>query len=223
MNNNKGLKAMQTPFIHNYQLNVIKKQADFLLKTMRSVADRKVLATVRETAVMNVIEAFDDLTAEQKSLLEQLSTYEATHDLEKYLEELDAYVIPFPEVSLKQIQKLFPKAKKLKTPNLEVIDYTHTTYLRWTDIATNRLYIVYPYQDRLVGIEGQMTSMNKKGFCMFCNRHRELGFFNVKIKASGSPDNIASVGQYICIHNEECNHSISDTAPLEKFLSSVGK
>lgn len=214
---------MQTPFIQNYQLNFIKKQADFLLKTMRSVGDRKVLETVRETAVMNVIQAFEHLTPEQKSLLEQLSTYEATHDLENYLDELDAYVIPFPQVSLKQIQKLFPKAKKLKTPNLEMIDYTHTTYLRWTDIATNRLYIVYPYQDQMVGIEGQMTSMNKKGFCMFCNRHRELGFLNVKIKASGSPDNIASVGQYICVDDEECNHNIADTTALEKFIASVGK
>lgn len=214
---------MQTPFIQNYQLNLIKKQADFLLKTMRSIGDRKVLQTVKESAVLNIIEAFTDLTAEQKSLLEQLSTYEATHDLENYLDELDAYVIPFPEVSLKQIQKLFPKAKKLKTPNLEMIDYTHTTYLRWIDIATNRLYIIYPYQDRLVGIEGQMTSMNKKGFCMFCNRHRELGFYNVKIKASGSPDNIASVGQYICVDDEDCNHSIADTAALEKFISAVNK
>lgn len=214
---------MQTPFIQNDQLNFIKKQADFLLKTMRSIGDRKVLETVRETTVMNVIQAFEHLTPEQKSLLEQLSTYEATHDLENYLDELDAYVIPFPQVSLKQIQKLFPKAKKLKTPNLEMIDYTHTTYLRWTDIATNRLYIVYPYQDQMVGIEGQMTSMNKKGFCMFCNRHRELGFFNVKIKASGSPDNIASVGQYICVDDEECNHTIADITALEKFIASVGK
>lgn len=214
---------MQTPFIHNHQLNLIKKQADFLLKTMRSVGDRKVLETVKETTVLHILQAFDHLTAEQKSLLEQLSRYETTHELENYLDELDAYVIPFPEVSLKQIQKLFPKAKKLKVPNLETIDYTHTTYLRWIDIASNRLYIVYPYEDRFVGIEGQMTSVNKRGFCTFCNRHRELGFFNVKTKASGSPDHFSSVGQYICVDDEDCNHSIADTAMLEKFLSSVGK
>lgn len=112
-NKNKGLKAMQTPFIQNDQLNLIKKQADFLLKTMRSVGDRKVLETVRESTVMNIIEAFEHLTPEQKSLLEQLSTYEATHDLEHYLDELDSYVIPFPEVSVKQVQKLFPKPKSL--------------------------------------------------------------------------------------------------------------
>jgi len=213
---------MQTPFIQNHQLNVIHKQADFLLKTMRTVADRKVLETVKGTAVINAIDAFDQLTTEQKNLLEQMSKYEAAYELQSYLDELEAHVIPFPEVTVKQIQKLFPKSKKLKTPDLASVDYKRTTYLRWMDVATNRLYIVYPYQEQLLGIEGQMTSTNKNGFCMFCNRHRELGFFNVKTRGSG-PDQFASAGQYICIDDEACNHSITDTAPLERFILAAGK
>ncbi|WP_046213584.1 FusB/FusC family EF-G-binding protein [Paenibacillus wulumuqiensis] len=214
---------MQTPFIHNHQLNVIHKQADFLLKTMRTAADRKVLETIKGTAVTHAIDSFDQLTEEQKGLLEQMSTYEAAYELQSYLDDLMPYVVPFPEVSLKQIQKLFPKSKKLKMPDLASIDYKRTTYLRWTDIATNRLYIVYPYEGRLLGIEGQITSTNKNGFCMFCNRHRELGFFNVKTRGGGSPDNFASAGQYVCMDDEACNHSITDTAPLERFLLAAGK
>ncbi len=211
---------MQTPFIHNHQLNVIKKQANFLLKTLRTVADRKVLDTVRVTAVNNALEAFDGLNEEQKSVIEQLAKYEAAHEIQDYLDSLEPYLLPFPEVTAKQAQKLFPKAKKLKLPDLERLDYAHTTYLRWIDIATNRLFIVYPYEGQMLGVEGRITSTNKKGFCMFCNRHQELGFFNVKLKGS-SPDNFSSVGQYVCMDDEACNHSITDTAPLERFLTSI--
>ncbi len=42
---------MNTPFIRNHQYNVIKKQAEFLLKTLRAVADRSVLETVRHRDV----------------------------------------------------------------------------------------------------------------------------------------------------------------------------
>lgn len=214
---------MQTPFIQNHQYNEIKKQANFLLKTMRTIADRKVLDTVRSTTVNNAIEAFDELTVEERDLLEQLSKYEAAHELQNYLDSLEAYVVPFPNVTLKQIQKLFPKVKKLKVPDLETIDYKHTTYLRWIDIATNRLFIVYPYEGQLVGLEGSITPINKKGYCMFCNRQHELGFFNVKTRKGGSPDNFSSTGQYVCMDGEACNHNITNPSSLERFIHSTGK
>lgn len=213
---------MQTPFIQNHQFNYIQKQADFLLKTLRSVVDPKVLETVRYTVGTNAVSIFDELTSEQKQLLEQLSTYETTHELQTYLNGLESYLIPYPQVSAKQVQKLFPKAKKLKVPDLESIDYAHTTYLRWTDIATSRLFIVYPYEGIFLGIEGRITPTNKKGYCMFCHRHQELGFFNVKTKAH-SPDNFSSIAQYVCMDNTACNHSITDISMLEKFLLSTVK
>ncbi|WFA82641.1 FusB/FusC family EF-G-binding protein [Paenibacillus amylolyticus] len=213
---------MQTPFIQNHQFNYIQKQADFLLKTLRSVVDPKVLETVRYTVGTNAVSIFDELTSEQKQLLEQLSTYETAHELQTHLNQLESYLIPYTQVSAKQIQKLFPKAKKLKVPDLELVDYARTTYLRWTDIATSRLFIVYPYEGRFLGIEGRITPTNKKGYCMFCHRHQELGFFNVKTKAH-SPDNFSSIAQYVCMDNTACNHSITDITMLEKFLLSTGK
>ncbi|WP_405158822.1 FusB/FusC family EF-G-binding protein [Paenibacillus sp. FSL H8-0283] len=213
---------MQTPFIQNHQFNYIQKQADFLLKTLRSVVDPKVLETVRYTVGTNAVSIFDELTSEQKQLLEQLSTYETAHELQTHLNQLESYLIPYPQVSAKQIQKLFPKAKKLKVPDLELVDYARTTYLRWTDIATSRLFIVYPYEGRFLGIEGRITPTNKKGYCMFCHRHQELGFFNVKTKAH-SPDNFSSIAQYVCMDNTACNHSITDITMLEKFLLSTVK
>ncbi|WP_338542444.1 FusB/FusC family EF-G-binding protein [Paenibacillus tundrae] len=213
---------MQTPFIHNHQFNYIHKQANFLIKTLRSVVDPKVLETVRYTVGTNAIEVFDELTSEQKHLLERLSTFDTPHDVQLYLNELEAYLIPFPQISAKQIQKLFPKAKKLKLPDLESINYAHTTYLRWIDIATSRLFIVYSHEGKFFGIEGRITATNKKGYCMFCHRHQELGFFNVKTK-SHSPDHFSAIGQYVCMDNDACNHSISDITMLEKFLFSAVK
>ncbi|MWV45209.1 elongation factor G-binding protein [Paenibacillus sp. HJL G12] len=215
---------MSTPFIRNHQYNIIKKQTDFLLKTLRTVADRRVLETVRYRAAVNVTEAFSSLTGDQQRMLEQISIFETAFDFQKYLSEIEAYLEPYPPITLKQIQKLFPKHKKLKVPDLQSIDFRFVTYLSWVDVATNRLFIIYPFEGRFIGIEGRITPTNKKGYCLFCNRHQELAFFSVKTKpAIASPDNYASIGQYVCMDNHACNQVITDTGPLEKFILSIRK
>ncbi|WP_151736999.1 FusB/FusC family EF-G-binding protein ['Paenibacillus yunnanensis' Narsing Rao et al. 2020] len=215
---------MNTPFIRNHQMNVIKKQAEFVLKTLRTVADRKVLETVRLTAVTNIFAAFPALTEEQKQLLAPVSSLETAQEFQRYLDDLEAYVVPFPAITAKQIQKLFPKTKKLKLPDLDSIDLRHVTYLGWTDIATGRLFIVYPRDGQFAGIEGRITPTNKKGYCLFCNRHQELAFFSVETKAAfASQDNIARYGHYVCLDNGSCNHSITNTEALEKFILAARK
>ncbi|MGG4103229.1 FusB/FusC family EF-G-binding protein [Paenibacillus lautus] len=215
---------MSTPFIRNHQFNVIKKQSEFLLKTLRTVADRKVLETVRYRAVTNVMEAFPSLTEDQKRMLSEISTIERAEDFQKYLNALEPYLEPYPTITLKQIQKLFPKNKKLKVPDLQSIDFRYVTYLGWVDIATNKLFIIYPFEGRFIGIEGRITPTNKKGYCLFCNRHQELALFSVKTKpAVASPDNLSFIGQYVCLDSQACNHSITDTGALEKFLLSASK
>ncbi|MEK4143235.1 FusB/FusC family EF-G-binding protein [Paenibacillus sp. FSL L8-0333] len=215
---------MCTPFIRNHQYNLIKKQTKFVLHTLRTVADRRVLETVRYSAATNIIEAFPSLTENHKQMLEQISTFETTEDFQRYLSELEPYLESYPTITLKQIQKLFPKNKKLKVPDLQLIDYRNITYLSWIDIASNKLFIIYPYEGQFIGIEGRITPTHKKGYCMFCNRHQELAFFYVKTKnVNVSPDNISAVGQYVCLDNQECNRSITDTAKLERFILSVRK
>ncbi|MNB79548.1 Fibronectin-binding protein (FBP) [compost metagenome] len=215
---------MNTPFIRNHEFNVIKKQAEFLQKTLRSVADRSVLETVRHRAVMNIVEAFPSLSEDQKGMLEQISALESAYDFQRYLAALEPYLEPFPPITLKQIQKLFPKNKKLKIPDLASIDFRYVTYLGWTDIATNKLFIVYSYGGQFIGIEGRLTPTNKKGYCLFCNRHHELAFFSVQTKsASASPDNLSRFGHYVCLDNQVCNESITDTGSLEKFILTARK
>ncbi|MCM3782443.1 FusB/FusC family EF-G-binding protein [Neobacillus mesonae] len=215
---------MNTPFIRNHQYNVIKKQAGFVQNTLRTVADQSVLDTVRYRSVFNIIEAFSDLTEHQQQILKKLSILETAYDFQGYLNGLVPYLEPYPLITMKQVQKLFPKNKKLKVPDLQSIDFRLLTYLSWVDIALNRLFIVYPLEGRFVGIEGRITPTNKKGYCLFCNRHQELAFFSVKTKpANPSPDNIASIGHYVCMDNQKCNESITDTGSLEKFILSVSK
>ncbi|MNN25182.1 Fibronectin-binding protein (FBP) [compost metagenome] len=215
---------MNTPFIRNHQYNVIKKQSEFLQNTLRTVADRSVLETVRYRAATNIVEAFPYLTEAQQLMLEQISTLENAYDFQRYLSDLEPYLEPYPSITMKQIQKLFPKNKKLKLPDLQSSDFRYMTYLSWVDIATNKLFIVYPLEGQFVGIEGRITPTHKKGYCLFCNRHQELAFFTVRTKpANASPDNISAIGQYVCMENQGCNQCITDTGALEKFIYTVRK
>ena len=91
-----------------------------------------------------------------------MSTIEKAEDFQRYLNALEPYLEPYPTISLNQIQKLFPKNKKLKVPDLQSIDFRYVTYLGWVDIATNKLYIVYPFEGRFIGIEGRITPTNKR-------------------------------------------------------------
>lgn len=154
---------MCTPFIRNHQYNLIKKQTKFVLHTLRTVADRRVLETVRYSAATNIIEAFPSLTENHKQMLEQISTFETAEDFQRYLSELEPYLESYPTITLKQIQKLFPKNKKLKVPDLQLIDYRNITYLSWIDIASNKLFIIYPCEGQFIGIEGRITPTHKKG------------------------------------------------------------
>lgn len=98
---------MCTPFIRNHQYNLIKKQTKFVLHTLRTVADRRVLETVRYSAATNIIEAFPSLTENHKQMLQQISTFETAEDFQRYLSELEPYLESYPTITLKQIQKLF--------------------------------------------------------------------------------------------------------------------
>ncbi|OMF99946.1 FusB/FusC family EF-G-binding protein [Paenibacillus sp. FSL R7-0337] len=215
---------MKPTFIRNHQYNYIKKQADFVLKTLRSVADRRVLETVRYSAELNVTGAFASLTEGQEQMLRAISTFEKAEDFQQYTSGLEPYLEPFPPIMLKQIQKLFPKNKKMKLPDLQSFDFRYVTYLAWMDIAANKLFIVYPHEGQFIGVEGRMLPLHKKGYCLFCNRQQELAFLNVKTKPElAAADNLASVGQYVCMDSQGCNQSITDIGALERFILSVRK
>ncbi|KQX48969.1 MULTISPECIES: FusB/FusC family EF-G-binding protein [unclassified Paenibacillus] len=215
---------MNQPFIRNHQYNDIKKQVGLLQSTCNSVSDRKVVESVRYNAQAKLNEVFPDANELQKQALGNITLLQTAEEFQRYLRSLEPYLAEFAHVTENQLKKLFPKIKKLKVPDLTAIDYRYVTYLGWIDIATNKLFLVYHLNGKLVGIEGKYTPTNKKGVCFVCNRHEEVALFTAVTKwkpASATPDYYRAIGNYLCVNSEACNKNITDVAVLEKFIQDV--
>ena len=215
---------MSKPFIRSYQYNFIKSQADSVLHTLRTVGDPKIVQSVRSSAQAKVAELFPDVTDQRMALLESIADLKTAEDFQNYLQELDSYLVEFPSISEQQIRKLFPKNKKLKLPDLAQIDRRHISYLNWTDISTNKMFLVYHTDGQFVGIEGRFTPTNKKSYCFACSRFEQLALFTAVSKkrpAHASPDYYKSVGNYICMDGQTCNKNMTDVSSLEKFIHTV--
>ncbi|USG65039.1 FusB/FusC family EF-G-binding protein [Brevibacillus ruminantium] len=215
---------MTEPFIRNHHYNFIRQQTEHLQKATATVTDAKVLEAVRYGAEAKVIDLFSSATSSQRELLGEISSLKAAGDFQKYLQALSPYLAPFPQVTEKQVKKLFPKNKKLKVPDLTVIDYQAVTYLGWVDIATNKLFIVYPLNGEIRGIEGRFTIAPKKNICSLCHGHGEVALFTAISKTRSvhtSPDYYKAIGNYICTNSHECNKRITDVKALERLIQEI--
>ncbi|MBE1442354.1 FusB/FusC family EF-G-binding protein [Paenibacillus sp. OAS669] len=215
---------MTQPFIRNHQYNLILKQMDILQHTYRTVADPKIIESVRFSAESKIIEVFESLTEEQRQLLSAISSLKTAEDFHAYGRSLEPYLIEFPQVTEKQIKKLFHKNKKLAMPDWSSIRNDRITYLGWLDISTNKMFIVYQLNGQIIGLEGKFTPTHKKGVCFICNRHEEVALFSAISKsrpANASSDYYKAVGNYMCIHSDACNKNITDLTSLEKFIHHV--
>ncbi|MFD2613409.1 FusB/FusC family EF-G-binding protein [Paenibacillus gansuensis] len=217
------------PFLHNHQYNLIAKQAKVLLSALRTSSDRKVIEAARSNAISKSAEVCSGADRGQMMLVERMGDLKEPEQLESYLSELGQYRIPFPELSEKQIKSMFPKVKKLRLPDLDAVKGKALTYLGWTDVATNRMFLVYPginteeAEPRMISVEGRFTADNRKGICAFCNRMGETVLYTAesKVRRSSIPDYYKAVGQYICADSKECNTKITELDALEKFLAGV--
>lgn len=215
---------MNKPFIRNHHYNFIKKQSGLLLNALRTVADRKIVDSVRSDTEAKIMDLFPDITDSQAQLLGAVTSLETADDFHKYLVSLEPYLTEFPRITKEQIQMLFPKNKKLKVPDLASIDYRFVTYLSWLDIAANKLFIVYPLNGQFVGVEGRYTPTNKKSYCFVCNKFEELALFSAVFKKrppNASPDYYKSLGNYLCMNGHDCNKNATDVDALEKFIRTV--
>jgi hypothetical protein len=214
---------MNQPFIRNHQYNFIKKQTGILQQACLT-ADRKVIDTVRGSAEAKILEMFPEAGESQIQELLRISALNTAEDFQEYLHSLETHVTEFPGLTENKIKKLFPKNKKLKIPDLSAIDCRFVTYLSWIDISANKLFLVYPLEGQLIGVEGRFTPANKKGVCCLCSRNKEIALFSAVCKskpANASPDYYKAVGNYMCLDGGECNKDITDTASLEKLLLDI--
>ncbi|MDR6550270.1 FusB/FusC family EF-G-binding protein [Paenibacillus qinlingensis] len=215
---------MYGQFIRNHQYNFIKKEINYLQRTYQTVSDRKVIEAVRDSTEFKISELFaDSENGIPRELFQKILSLQTAEDFEQFLLLLESYRTTFPQVTEKQIQKLFHKNKKLPIPDL-TIDNRYLTYLGWTSIATGKLFMVYPLDGQIVGIEGKMTPTNKKGYCFLCNKQEEIALFTAVSKsrpAHSSQDYYKVVGNYLCMNSEECNKNMTDITALERFIQEV--
>lgn len=221
----KGLRSL-LPFIRNHQYNLIKKQMSLLQHACSTVADPKVVESVRSNMQFRLAEAFPDASDAERALLDRAAELSTVPEFHLYLASLEELRLAFEPGTEQQLKKLFPKIKKLKLPDLAALDMRRISYLGWSDIASNKLFIVYPLDGRLHGIEGRFTPTNKKSTCFVCNRQTEVALFTAITKhrpAGASPDYYKAIGNYMCLDSEVCNQNITDPAALERYLREVVK
>jgi hypothetical protein len=208
-------------FIRNDQFNFIKEQAGILVNGQATGNDAEVLNVLRHLAHEKVFKLFPQLTEEQKAVLNPLAKVKETAEAEAFLERLRPYVMPFKNVADQDLKKLFPKAKKLKGPKLDALDFKKLSYIAWTE-SSSLMYLVAEKDGRLEGIQGTLTRSHKKGICTICNRHSEVGLFTAKTKSSGQ-DQFIKRGNYVCQDNFICNSNINGLERLNEFIGRLQK
>lgn len=205
------------PFIRTDQYQFIKAQTQILINAHSSVNDKSVLSALRSLVNDKVLNIFFNLNDDQKQLINPMIELKERLKAEEFLEQIKEYVIPFQKVTEQAIQKLFPKAKRLKLPNLEEMDFKEITYLGWFDKGTSKKYIIVLINHELIGLHGTFTPSSKKGICSLCGHHAEIGFFMAepKIRAQGT---FIKRGNYICQDSQKCNENLLSVERLEEFF-----
>ncbi|RDI45665.1 FusB/FusC family EF-G-binding protein [Falsibacillus pallidus] len=210
------------PFIRNDQFNFIRYQTQILINGHSTVNDSSVLDALHSLSTEKVSDLFPEWTESQMQVLKPLGNLKNSDEAESFLESLKPYVIPFKEVTEHTLKKLFPKAKKLKVPPLDSIDFRSLSYLSWIDPGSNKKYMVVQLENKLVGLHGTFSTSSKKGICTICHCHEEVGMFltETKGKVQGT---YTKRGNYICSDQTKCNENIRSLDKLNEFVNLLRK
>ena len=205
------------PFIRNDQYNFIKSQTQVLINGHASVNDTGVLNALKSLSAEKVLSLFEEISEEQKQLLSPVVDIKERDQADAFLAQIKDYVIPFPFLTEQSIKKLFPKAKKLKIPALEDIDFREISYLGWDDKGTNRKYMISLLNGKLTGLVGTFKPLSKKGICSICSKFEETGLFLTEIKGA-SLGTYTKKGNYICRDSQKCNENLNSQEKLQDFI-----
>ncbi|MGE6257280.1 FusB/FusC family EF-G-binding protein [Heyndrickxia sporothermodurans] len=210
------------PFIRSDQFNFIKRQTDILINGHSTVNEINVLNALKLLAKEKVFNLFGEMSEEQQQIIEPIVGVEDRDGADKYLLQLRPYVIPFKEVTEQTLKKLFPKVKKLKVPKLDKLDLKEISYISWIDEGSSKKYLVAWLNNKLVGLSGTYTKINKKGICALCNRHEEVGMF-LSEKKGAIKDTFTKKGNYICYDSHKCNLNLVEVDKLYDFIDRLKK
>ncbi|RIW32761.1 elongation factor G-binding protein [Bacillus salacetis] len=205
------------PFIKNDQYNFIKAQTKILINGHSAASDPNVLKALKAMALEKVMGLVPGLSQDHKDLLEPIITIKDKQEAEMFLAKVRPYVIPFRDISEKTLQKLFPKVKKLKLPDLENTDFRAITYLGWNDIGQERKYIVFERDGKLTGVRGRFKNHSQKGVCSICNSIENVGMFITESKAAAD-GTFKNRGNYICQDSHVCNRNLQSEEKFQEFM-----
>lgn len=219
--NVKGILKLERQ-IYPYQFNDIKVHIAHLFSAYKSVNDLNTIASIKQMTKEQIYNTFYEtdetiIYAVEKLMYMQISK----EQVEKVLETLQTYVIPFEQPSNKQIEKVFRKIKKLKAPFISNEVLLESTYIGWNDLASNRKFIIYyDAQGRFNGFYGDISHQTVKGFCAICNKESNVALFMRKIRTS-SDGQYTKKGDYICYDSTKCNQQLSDITQFYHFINKI--
>ncbi|PMC40466.1 elongation factor G-binding protein [Bacillus sp. UMB0899] len=210
---------MTEKFIRNEQFNFIKKQIALIKDISKRNVPQSVMRAEIDLANAKILDNIPNATYEQQNMLD-LSSLKTDIEYDQYIQHLSSFVIPFPKINEQQLKKMFPKNKKLKLPDLSLIDHSKLTYLSWNDLGSNKKFIVYELDGNMVGIECKVKSASTSNYCSVCHSVGEVVFFSTITKArkSKNPDYYRSIGNLICADSSECNKKITNVEYLTTIL-----
>lgn len=207
--------------IQPYEYNYIKQQLIQLINIYKTVNDKQTIITSQEVTSANIL----PILGEQLHEDIRISYLDITLTNAKAVRIFDRIkqdVIPFKEASDKQIEKSFKKVKKLKYPDMSLVDLKETNYLAWDDIGTQRKYLNFYSQDKLVGFYGVMSTDVIKNVCAICHKIDNVAMFMATTKKSGD-GTYTKKGNYICKDSESCNRQMETLDYLHQFYDTVSK
>lgn len=208
--------------LYPYQFNYIKERIAHLINVYNSVNDLNTIASIQEATREQILNTFQKVDSSIQSEIEKLMNNQLSKmQAEKILSKLQTYVLPFEHPSKKQVDKVFRKVKKLKTPLISNEVLLESTFIGWNDVASNRKYIIY-YNDfgNLDGFYGDISNQTVKGFCSICNKESRVTLFMRKTRTT-SDGQYTKKGDYICFDSTVCNQQISDLSYFYHFLNKI--
>lgn len=208
--------------LYPYQFNYIKERIVHLINVYNSVNDLNTIASIQEATREQILNTFQKVDSSIQSEIEKLMNNQLSKmQAEKILSKLQTYVLPFEHPSKKQVDKVFRKVKKLKTPLISNEVLLESTFIGWNDVDSNRKYIIY-YNDfgNLDGFYGDISNQTVKGFCSICNKESRVTLFMRKTRTT-SDGQYTKKGDYICFDSTVCNQQISDLSYFYHFLNKI--
>ncbi|AVK63507.1 elongation factor G-binding protein [Lactobacillus sp. CBA3606] len=209
------------PTITTYDYSYITQQINHLVSTYLAVNDWQIRATVRAMTVERVAAILPSGDPITQAFLTQLAPDRLSRAMAaQLLTQLIPLVVPFPQLSAKQLTKLFRKVKKLKQPTWADLNLHELTYLGWNDGGNQKKYLVLPDNDRLIGIQGSLAPTTVKGVCAICQTIGNVALFMATTRRSGL-GTYTRKGNYICRDSAQCNRQLTDPQALTAFLAVV--